>query len=334
MSAGRLTRALTEGLVRLPDAGRIAVLRPPVGMDLAALPASRVDVVTGFRPDHDAWAAREVAVARAPSPPYAAAIVCLPRARALAEALVAQGAALAPDGPLILDGQKADGVEALLRAAAGRAPLGPPLSKGHGKLAVIDAPGAAFADWARAPGRTPSGFVTAPGLFSADGPDPASAALGDALPTTLTGRVADLGAGWGYLSARALAASPGIAEMHLIEAEHDALEAARANVTDPRARFHWADARAFAPDLPFDAIIMNPPFHQGRAPDPTLGRAFIAAAARMLARGGALWLVANRHLPYERALAETFDAVDRLDGPPQVKLIRARAPRREEGTRR
>ena len=42
------------------------------------------------------------------------------------------------------------------------------------------------------------------------------------------------------------------------------------------------------------------------AAGPDIGRAFIASAGNALKPGGALWLVANRHLPYEEALADGF----------------------------
>jgi 16S rRNA (guanine1207-N2)-methyltransferase len=45
-------------------------------------------------------------------------------------------------------------------------------------------------------------MVTRPGVFSADGPDPASQALAAHLPEKLPTRMVDLGAGWGWLSAR------------------------------------------------------------------------------------------------------------------------------------
>jgi 16S rRNA (guanine1207-N2)-methyltransferase len=54
---------------------------------------------------------------------------------------------------------------------------------------------------------------------------------------------------------------------------------------------------------------MNPPFHDGGAEDRDLGVAFIQAAARLLRKGGVCWLVANRHLPYEAALAAAFAKV-------------------------
>ena len=55
-----------------------------------------------------------------------------------------------------------------------------------------------------------------------------------------------------------------------------------------------------------DAVVMNPPFHTGRTAEPGLGQAFITAAARLLAPQGQLWMVANRHLPYETALGGQF----------------------------
>ena len=70
--------------------------------------------------------------------------------------------------------------------------------------------------------------------------------------------------------------------------------------------FHWHDVTRGLPAR-YDFIVSNPPFHQGRADQPELGRAFIASPRpQALKPGGRLWLVANRHLPYEAALAQGF----------------------------
>jgi 16S rRNA (guanine1207-N2)-methyltransferase len=325
MQPSRLNLALETGALVLPPEGRIAVFRPRAGYDLAGLPADRVEVIQGFRPDHDSFAAQGLATVPRATGGYGAAIVCLPRAKAEARALIARAAAtVAAGGPIAVDGQKTDGVDSVLKDLRARAQPGEALAKAHGKIAVFANPGeAAFADWAEAaPRRLAEGFVTRPAAFSADGVDPGSAVLAAALPVKLPPRVADFGAGWGYLAAEVLKRD-GVAEVHLIEAEHDALEAARANIADPRARFHWADATRFVPETRFGAIVMNPPFHQGREADPGLGRAFIAATARALVPSGTLWMVANRHLPYERTLAELFRTVEELPGPPAYKIYRA-----------
>jgi 16S rRNA (guanine1207-N2)-methyltransferase len=317
----RLAAALEAGAVALPEAGRVAVIRPPQGLELPLAP-ERAVVVHGFRPDVTHWEARGFSVRQSMPEAAAGAIVCLPRSRAQARALVAD--ALALGGPVIVDGQKTDGVDALLRELRGRVEVAAPFAKAHGKCARIAGPPEALADWRLPPlARTVSGWITAPGLFSADGPDPGSAALAAALPATMSGRVADLGAGWGYLAAHVLRA-PGVTACDLVEAEHAALEAARANVDDdPRARFHWADAALWTPEGgAVDHVVTNPPFHAGRAADPALGTAFIAAAARVLRPGGTLWLVANRHLPYEAALGAAFRDLDVLQETGGYKLVR------------
>ncbi len=326
MSAPRLTTALADGAVTLPVTGRIAVFRPRAGMDLSALPADRVHVIQGFRPDHDAFAAAGLAAGVAPEGRYAAAIVCLTRSKAESRALLAEAMART-DGPVIVDGQKTDGIESILRDIRRRGAVGEVVSRGHGKLFAVT--GGDFADWAAeaAPRRIADGYLTRPGIFSADAPDPGSVALAAALPARLPGRIADLGAGWGWL-ARAVLDREGVEEVHLIEAEHAALDCARANVTDPRAHFHWADATAFRPAEPFDAVVSNPPFHTGRAAEPDIGRRFIAAAAAMLKPAGTLWLVANRHLPYEAEARARFAAVEEIAGDPRYKILAAKKPRR------
>ena len=69
---------------------------------------------------------------------------------------------------------------------------------------------------------------------------------------------------------------------------------------------------------------MNPPFHDGGAEDRSLGVAFIQNAAQALRRGGACWIVANRHLPYESALAAAFVTVEVRADAHGYKIFEAR----------
>lgn len=310
--------------VALPAEGRIAVYGPLAGADLSALPKERTHVIQGFRPDHDALTAQGYDVAVSASGEYTASLVFLPRSKTEARALVAEAAT---HGVVIVDGQKTNGVESILRDIRKYAAVGEVISKAHGKLFAFS--GGDFSDWsADAGGQTiAGGFKTAPGVFSVDAADPGSAALAAALPARLPGRIADLGAGWGYLAHEVLRRDD-VTELHLIEASHAALDCARINVTDPRASFHWADATRFMPDTPFDTVVTNPPFHTGRAADPAIGRGFIAAAARMLKPSGKLWLVANRHLPYEAEAALHFLDVQEVAGDKRFKILAAAKPRR------
>ena len=137
---------------------------------------------------------------------------------------------------------------------------------------------------------------------------------------------ADLGAGYGYLSAEVLARNPGVHALDLYEADARALALARENLGTPAGvelGFHWHDVAAGLPRRGYDFIVSNPPFHSGRADEPALGRAFIAAAAGALRPGGRLFLVANRHLPYEAELAARFAAVRVLAQEGGFKVVEA-----------
>ena len=85
-----------------------------------------------------------------------------------------------------------------------------------------------------------------------------------------------------------------------------------ANGGGATARFHWHDLASEPVETRYDAIVMNPPFHTGRAAEPGIGQGLIAVAARALRKGGRLVLVANRQLPYEKPLAAAFAKVDKI----------------------
>lgn len=323
MSA-RLPLAIDSGGLDLPATGVVSVLHPVATTDLSALPVDRIEVVQPFKPDFDHFQTLGYSCTASSDAPCGAALVCLPRAKALARSLIAS-ACQRSTGPVIIDGTKTDGIDSMLKECRKRVDVFGPVAKSHGKLFWFDADPEAFADWQASP-QTIGDFVTAPGVFSADGVDPASELLGQALPEKPGKHVADLGAGWGYLAAQVLTRN-GVERLDLVEADAIALECARQNVSDPRAQFHWADATRWAPEERVDTIIMNPPFHMGRTADPSLGRAFVTAAARMLKPSGHLWMVANRHLPYERTLDECFAKVEDAGGDNRFKIFHAVRPK-------
>jgi 16S rRNA (guanine1207-N2)-methyltransferase len=319
MSASRLSLAAEAGLFD-PTAGRVLAVRPPDEAALVPLSPECTVVLHGFRPTYDRIAGAGWHVVTDVEETFDAAIGYLPREKARARAMIAEATRRAR-GPLVIDGSKTDGVESVLRDLRKRARVGDVISKGHGK--IFAATDVSVDDWAAAPGNI-DGFRIAAGLFSADGPDRGSEALAQVLPP-LKGAVADLGAGWGYLSSRILT-SHGVTQLHAVEAEHEAVDCLSANLHDRRVDVHWADARRWMPPAPLDVVVMNPPFHEQRKPDPSIGRAFIEAAGRMLGPRGELWMVANRHLPYEDALHRAFGDVREIEGDSAFKLIHARVP--------
>lgn len=322
LAKSRLAVAVAQGALDGAQGRALAVFRPTMGHDLSPLSDFHVDVITGFYPDYEHYRALGFAVNPTAGQSYGGAVVFLPRSKGQAKALIAQAMAVTQGGPVLVDGQKTDGVDSIrkdCRAKSGT--VGEAFAKSHGKIFCLS--GGDFSDWAQeGAGQITGGFQTTPGVFSADGVDPGSELLVRALPDDLTGWVADLGAGWGYLSSHVLQ-SVNVRECHLIEAEYLSLSCAKANISDQRAKFHWKDALIFQADVQFDHVVTNPPFHTSRAANPDLGRGFITAASRLIRPQGSLWLVANRHLPYEQTLADHFTQVERIADQGAFKVFRA-----------
>ena len=318
--SGRLDLAFPEGAP-----GTVLLIGADARTDLSPFDPARTRIVQRQAADHAALAGRGWTVStQADGPAADTAVVFLPRARDQARAWLAEAAAnLAPGGHIWVDGQKIDGIDSLLKELRGLAQVDSIESKAHGKIFRL--PGADWVPeaWAARDLSAAPGFVTRAGVFSADGIDPGSALLAAHLPDRMPTRVVDLGAGWGWLSAQILA-RPGVEVLHLVESDATALDCARRNIADPRARFHWADATQFTLPEPVNGVVMNPPFHAGaRAPDARIGAGFIAAAARLLTGAGRLWMVANRHLPYEPVLARHFAEVQEIGGDTRFKVIAA-----------
>ena len=110
----------------------------------------------------------------------------------------------------------------------------------------------------------------------------------------------------------------------LVDNDRRAVEAARRNIADPRAEVRWADIRAGSGIEGLDFVVMNPPFHDGGHEDRGLGLTFVRIAQQALRKGGVLWVVANRHLPYEAALAEGFKAFHQRADKGGFKVFEAR----------
>ena len=323
-SQSRLHTALEDGLLSLP-VGPVHVMRPTLDYDLAALGDRTITFDHTFFPLVEGFRNAGYEYAQLEESGATTAIVVVPRDKELARDMIARAAEAS--SLIVVDGQKTDGVESLFKSA--RKALGPltSITKAHGRLFWMTA-GDEFIGWrADAPSTRAHGFVTAVGVFSADRIDPGSELLANALPKKLPSHIADLGAGWGFLSS-AILERDGVASLDLIEADRLALDCAEQNITDVRARFIWADATDHIAERKYDGIVMNPPFHAGRASDAGLGRDFIDAAARLLTPSGQLWMVANRHLPYEARLRERFRKIEELPGSGAFKLFHASRPTR------
>lgn len=306
---------LDRGIVPLPGGHDRALLfgagrgfRLPLGSDREAF-----DLVQPFRPDYLALGKSGFAVHPVPPPGrYGSAWIIAGRHRSRNELWIDKAVSrLRPGGWLVVAGALKGGGDSLAKRLKRRFPQGERFSKHHGVVfhaAMTDLAG--YERDSDLSTSTADGWTTAPGAFSSDHVDPASRLLVRSLPGDVSGRVADLGAGWGYLSGEIVERFPAVCHVDLYEADFLALQAAKDNLArraeTAEAGFFWQDIVAEPIERRYDTIVMNPPFHEARAADPSLGQAFIMAAAKALKPGGRLFLVANTGLPYEATLARTF----------------------------
>lgn len=327
---------LDDGQVTVPEDGRILVLRARPGAALDLLPRDRLICEQSFRPHHDALARAGFTLGDSTEGGFALTLVLPQRQREESRALLARAVMATRDGGIVMSAQSnvlgAKTLEGELESLTGHVTT---LSKNKCRVfwARIDRSRVnttQAADWLAldAPRYNAAGFLSRPGLFAWDRIDAGSRLLAEHLPHDLAGRAADLGAGFGYLTAELLARCPGIIHVDLYEAEARAVDLARQNLAAYGAKTacHWADVTQGI-DPGHDVVISNPPFHIDRADRNDLGQAFVRAAAGGLRPGGQLWLVANRHLPYEATLKAAFKAVSLAVETGQYKVFKAIGPK-------
>ncbi len=322
-----LLAPLLHGRVPVPATGRILFVQARAHADLAGF-ADRLVCEQTFKPHVDELHAHRLN-ARADADERFALVLMLPTRQRdqTRAALVSALTRLRADGVILFAAANNEGARSL--QADGERLLGPLQVESLNKCRVlwslptqraVDAELASV--WTAAAAVVPvvgTELQSQPGVFSWDRVDPGSALLAEHLPADLAGVGADLGAGWGYLSAQLLRRCPHVTAIDLYEADASALALARGNLERTQQSlkiatacgYHWHDVAAGLAHR-YDFVISNPPFHIGRADAPDLGRQFMRAAAASLRTGGRFWMVANRHLAYEAELRALFASVRKV----------------------
>lgn len=134
-------------------------------------------------------------------------------------------------------------------------------------------------------------------------------------------RVLDLGCGYGYLTVAAARHWP-TAEFTATDNNVTALLACTRNMQQQgiRGAALAADCAATIVE-PFDAILCNPPFHQGFDIESELTARFLQSAKRLLRRGGRALFVVNQFIPLERKATQWFSKVDIVARNRSFKLV-------------
>ena len=133
-------------------------------------------------------------------------------------------------------------------------------------------------------------FQTDAGVFSKQHIDPGSELLCKALPADLSGRVLDMGCGWGAMTILTLTKCPGC-EITMADVNERALELAKENVAANRMQAKALISDGFASiEGEFEAVITNPPIRAGKA---VIYKMFEDAKAHLVP-GGVLYLVIRK----------------------------------------
>lgn len=166
--------------------------------------------------------------------------------------------------------------------------------------------------------------VSWPGVFSHGRLDDGTRLLLDVLKEAPpTGTVLDVGCGAGVLTLWLAARG---ARVCAVDQSAAAVAATRASLKEAGLE---ADVRGG--DLyqgiaaRFDAIVTNPPFHDGTRQTLDISHRLIREAPARLNRGGVLWLVANRGLPYDAWLNEAFARSEVVAENARFRVWKARA---------
>ena len=119
--------------------------------------------------------------------------------------------------------------------------------------------------------------------------------------------VLDIGVGNGVIGDQLMRQHYPNAKLFGTDVSQVAVRSARLN--NPTGKYAWTDNLATFPDVNFDLIVTNPPFHEGHRNVIDTTVSLFEQAANRLAPGGKLIVVANRHLNYATHLRRLFGNV-------------------------
>ncbi len=239
---------------------------------------------------------------------------------------------LSPKGIIVIEGHNKTGIKNTLNYFKKINSIETIISKNHGKIFLLNCKNLSkefLSDLGKInkPLKINNNYFTVPGVFSEKRIDKASEYFARVFDSNLKGYIADIGSGWGYLSAEALKKSKNIEKIYLFELNKNSIDISKVNINDKRAIFKWVDIlNDDSVLLDFNYVICNPPFHINKKIDFDLGKSFIKRSSEMLKKNGTFLMVANINLPYEKTVEKYFQNIKLLMSNNKFKIIEAKIP--------
>ncbi|MXR67668.1 methyltransferase [Shewanella sp. JBTF-M18] len=250
---------------------------------------------------------------------FDAVVLFYPKSKSLAPYLInLAGRHLIPGGELVIVGEKKGGIRSITKQLPDYFDGGIKLDNArhcmlYSSSLQSEAPEINLSDWVKAYVlSTPQGELTIcnlVGVFSEKRLDEGTELLLEHLPT-LKGRVLDFGCGAGVITAALLKANPDL-ELECVDINAMALASCELTMAanGMQAKVYASDGLTQIQGL-FDAIISNPPFHDGLDSTTEIATRFVQESEAQLRSGGIWQIVANRHLPYSDTIAQFFNTVN------------------------
>lgn len=164
-------------------------------------------------------------------------------------------------------------------------------------------------------------LMTLPGVFGHGKVDRGTALLLEHVPAPGSGSLLDVGAGSGIIG---LSMKHKNSALNVTLADVDAMALRSCQLNSARLNLPVdivsSDGLSNIEGR-FDFIFCNPPFHQGKRTDYDFAERLLREACRHLTADGQLWIVANRHLPYEEWAASAFRSAEVMVQQDGFKII-------------
>ncbi|QYK12359.1 class I SAM-dependent methyltransferase [Shewanella rhizosphaerae] len=250
---------------------------------------------------------------------FDAVVLFYPKSKSLAPYLInLAGRHLIPGGELVIVGEKKGGIRSITKQLPDYFDGGIKLDNArhcmlYSSSLQSEAPEIKLSDWVKDYVlSTPQGELTIcnlVGVFSEKRLDEGTELLLEHLPT-LKGRVLDFGCGAGVITAALLKANPDL-DLECVDINAMALASCELTLAanGMQAKVYASDGLTQTQGM-FDAIISNPPFHDGLDSTTEIATRFVQESEAQLKSGGIFQIVANRHLPYSDTIAKFFKTVN------------------------